>query len=121
MVRRKTPSAAPSQRAAATDVKYDTTIVGVVGDIKHTDMRTQLGPAVYRPYLQEKHPTGVTVYVQTTQSPETFAPAIRQTIHQLDPTLVVDGLRTMEEQIDRSASPMSARWHFSPSVSPCWP
>ena len=28
----------------------------------------------------------------------------RQTIQQLDSTLVVDGLRTMEEQVDRSAS-----------------
>jgi putative ABC transport system permease protein len=42
--------------------------------------------------------------VQTAQSPDTFAAAIRQTIHQLDPTLVVDGLRTMDEQIDRVVS-----------------
>jgi predicted permease len=86
------------------DAKTDTTIVGVVGDIKHSDLRTELGPAVYRPYLQEKHPTGVVIYVRTTPAPQTIAPAIRQTIHQLDPTLVVDGLRTMEAQVDRSAS-----------------
>ena len=29
---------------------------------------------------------------------------MRQAIHRLDSTLVVDGLRTMEEQVDRSAS-----------------
>jgi predicted permease len=86
------------------DAKTDTTIVGVVGDIKHSDLRTELGPAVYRPYLQEKHPTGVVIYVRTTPAPQTIAPAIRQTIHQLDPTLVVDGLRTMEAQVDRAAS-----------------
>ena len=86
------------------DVKLDTTIVGVVGDIKHADLRTELGPAVYMPYLQQKHPTGVMVYVHTAQPPETVEAAIRQTIHQLDPTLVVDGLRTMEAQVDRSAS-----------------
>jgi putative ABC transport system permease protein len=84
--------------------KYDTTIVGVVGDIKHTDLRTPLGPAVYLPYLQQKHPTGVRIYVETSQPPEILAGAIRQTIHQLDPTLVVDGLRTMEAQVDRSVS-----------------
>jgi predicted permease len=85
-------------------VKFDTTIVGVVGDIKHTDLRTTLGGAVYQPYLQQNHPTGVTVYVRTAQAPEAIEAAIRQTIHQLDPTLVVDGLRTMDEQVARSAS-----------------
>jgi putative ABC transport system permease protein len=84
--------------------KFDTTIVGVVGDIKHTDLRTTLGPAVYEPYLQQKHPTGVVMYLRTSTPPESLEGAIRQTIHQLDSTLVVSGLRTMEEQVDRSAS-----------------
>ena len=44
---------------------YNITIVGVVGDILHTDLRTPLGPAVYQPYLQQKHPGGVMIYVQT--------------------------------------------------------
>jgi predicted permease len=87
---------------SADDGKYDTTIVGVVGDIRHVDVRTPLGGAVYLPYLQEDHPTGVQVYVQTTRLPETAETAIRQALHQLDSTLVVDGLRTMEAQIDRT-------------------
>jgi putative ABC transport system permease protein len=82
----------------------DTTIVAVVGDIKHSDLRTDLGPAVYRPYLQLSHPGGVQIYARTAQPPETVEEAIRQTIHQLDPTLVVDGLRTMDQQVSRSAS-----------------
>jgi putative ABC transport system permease protein len=86
------------------EVKYDTTIVGVVGDIKHTDLRTRLGPAVYSPYLQQKHPGGVVIYAQASRAPQSVLSAMRQTIHQLDSTLVVDGLRTMEAQIDRSAS-----------------
>ena len=80
------------------DAKLDTAIVGVVGDTHHTDLRTLLGPAVYRPYLQLEHPNGVQIYVQTTQSPEAAESAIRRTIHDLDPTLVVDSLRTMEAQ-----------------------
>ena len=86
------------------NIKFDTTIVGVVGDIKHTDLRTDLGPAVYMPYLQQNHPTGVMVYAHTAPPPETVESAIRQTMHQLDPTLVVDELRTMEAQVNRSAS-----------------
>src|ERR1039457_889587 len=86
------------------DPKPDTTIVGVVGDVKHADLRTDIGPAVYMPYLQQKHPGGVQVCVQTMQAPQLVEAAIRQTIHQLDSTLVVDGLRTMDEQVTRSAS-----------------
>ena len=83
---------------------YNITIVGVVGDIRHTDLRTPLGPAVYQAYAQMKHPGGVAIYVQTSAPPATVEGSIRQTIHQLDPTLVVDGLRTMEAQVQRSAS-----------------
>ncbi len=85
-------------------IKYDTTIVGVVGNIRHTDLRTELGPAVYLPYLQQKHPTGVVFYVRSSQAPELALTAIRASIQQLDPTLVVDGLRTMDAQVDRSVS-----------------
>ena len=83
---------------------FDITIVGVVGDIKHSDLRTPLGPAVYEPYFQAKHPAGVTMYLRTSGPPESIEGAIRGSIQQLDSTLVVDGLRTMEEQVDRSAS-----------------
>jgi len=89
---------------ASNKENFNITIVGVVGDIRHTDLRTPLGPAVYQPYLQWNHPSGVTIYVQTAPPPGTIEGAIRQTIHQLDPTLVVDGLRTMDAQVERSAS-----------------
>ncbi len=46
----------------------------------------------------------VVMYLRTVQPPETVQASIRQAIHQLDPTLVVDGLRTMEAQVDRSAA-----------------
>jgi len=89
---------------AGTSGKFDTTIVGVVGNIRHSDLRTELGAAVYLPYAQQKHPGGVVFYVRTALTPETVEPAIRAAIHQLDSTLVVDGLRTMDEQVSRSAS-----------------
>ncbi|HEY1809102.1 MAG TPA: ABC transporter permease [Acidobacteriaceae bacterium] len=84
--------------------KPDTTIVGVVGDTKHQDLRTETGPEVYEPYLQMKHPTGVQIYVRTHGAPDALEPEIERTMHAIDPTLVVDGLRTMEAQVDMSAS-----------------
>jgi putative ABC transport system permease protein len=86
------------------DVKPDTTIVGVVGDVRHRDMRTAGRGTVYRPYLQLKNPRGLRIYALTGQQPEAVENAIRERIHRLDPKLVVDGMRTMEEQVDRSIS-----------------
>jgi len=86
------------------DIKFDTTIVGVVGNVRHQDLRTDIGPAVYRAYLQFEHPSGVQFYVRIVGAPDAVEPAIRGAVHQLDPTLVVDGLRTMDAQIDSSAS-----------------
>jgi len=82
----------------------DTTIVGVAGDVKHMNLRTAMGPAVYRPYLEQAHPGGLYLYVRTLRPPASMEPAIRSAMHELDPTLVVSGLRTMEEQVDGSAS-----------------
>jgi putative ABC transport system permease protein len=86
------------------NVPFDISIIGVVGDTKHTDLRTKLGPAVYMPFLQQKHPTGLIIYLRTARPPEAIEPAIRQTMRQLDSTLVVNDLRTMEAQIDHSTS-----------------
>ena len=79
-------------------------IVGVVGDIKHEDLRGTSHPTVYEPYLQSAHPGGVVVYARTAQAPEKVEGEIRQSFHQLDPTLVVDGMRSMDAQVDRSTS-----------------
>jgi len=91
-------------QSADNTAKLDATIIGVVSDIKHENLRSDIGPAVYQPIAQITHPTGVKIYARTNQAPETVETAIRQTIHGLDATLVVDGMRTMEEEIDVSAS-----------------
>jgi putative ABC transport system permease protein len=84
--------------------KADITIVGVVGDVKHSDLRTGMGPGVYQSYLQMPHPVGVQVYLRTAHDPDGVETAIQETMHRLDSTLVVDGLRTMQAQVDISAS-----------------
>jgi putative ABC transport system permease protein len=82
----------------------DMAIVGVVGNIRHRDLRTPMTGAVYLSYLQNEHPTGVQIYVRTAGDPASVMTGIRGAIHQLDPLLIVDGLRTMDAQIDRISS-----------------
>jgi ABC-type antimicrobial peptide transport system permease subunit len=60
--------------------------------------------AVYFSYLQEVHPTGVQIYLRTAGDSKAVMSGIRGAIHQLDPLLIVDGMRTMDAQIGRIAS-----------------
>jgi len=86
------------------NVNYDLTIIGVVGDILHRDMRDKVSEAVFRSYAQMPHPIGLQLYVRTAQTPEVVESAIRESIRRYDPKLVAEDMRTMEEQIDRSVS-----------------
>ncbi|ADV81275.1 ABC transporter permease [Terriglobus saanensis] len=85
-------------------VKYDLTIIGVVGDAFHHDMRDKVAEGVFRSYAQMPHPVGLQLYVRTAQTPEIVENAIRESIHRYDPKLVAEEIRTMEEQIDRNVS-----------------
>jgi predicted permease len=84
--------------------KPDTTIVGVVADVRHRDLRAAPKGTVYLPYLQWDHPGGLVLYALTSQPPEFVESAIRERIHRFDPKLVADDMRTMDEQVDRSVS-----------------
>lgn len=85
--------------------KPDTTIVGVVGNVIHRSLRSEIAPGVYRPYSQIPNPVvGLQIYARTAAEPKQFESAIRKAVHQLDPTLVVDNMRTMEAQVARTAS-----------------
>ena len=86
----------------AGNVTPDIRIVGVVKDAKHTGVRQQIGRQVFTPYLQqtEQADSPMTFYVRTWQEPSAAEATIRQAMHALDANLVVDGLRTMESQID---------------------
>jgi predicted permease len=83
---------------------YDITIVGVVGDAKHQNLRDDAGAVVYRPYLQSARAEGVEIYARSVAAPEVVEAPVRRAIHELDPTLVMTDLRTMETQVDVSTA-----------------
>jgi ABC-type lipoprotein release transport system permease subunit len=82
--------------------REDLLIVGVVGDSKHVDMRTGVHDTLYRAAYQYPQPGFLQFYVRTWQSPEAAKPMIGEAMRQIDPNLVVDSLRTMDEQIAQS-------------------
>ena len=89
------------------DAKFDIEIVGVVGDAKHREMRSEFEPNVYRPFFQdENHPQAgfMQYYVRTWQAPEAAETTIRNTVQQVGPKLVIDSMRTMDQQVAESIS-----------------
>jgi len=89
-------------RGSGPETKFDIEIVGVVGDTKHSDMRKEVIPTVYRPFFQdENHPQAgfMQYYLRTWQAPEAAKTSLRQAVQQAGSKLVIDSMRTMDEQI----------------------
>jgi putative ABC transport system permease protein len=92
----------------AGDVKPDIEIVGVVGDVKHTNVRSDIQRMVFTPYLQGfsliTSSFGMTFYARTWQSPVNAEATIRGAMTQLDSKLVLNDFRTMQEQVENNLS-----------------
>jgi putative ABC transport system permease protein len=82
----------------------DTAIVGVVHDTKHTSVRDEIRPTVYRPFVQCEKPTSLIYYVRTWQAPEATTNAIRSAVQNINAKLIVEDVRTMQDEIDETIS-----------------
>jgi predicted permease len=87
---------------AGNKTKYDIEIVGVVRDYVHRGMRGKVKMTVYHPVAQNSNPAGLHYYVRTWGAPDTAMRTIRNTIQQIDSKLVIDGLSTMDAEIDQN-------------------
>jgi predicted permease len=84
---------------------FDTEIVGVVADFRHTDIRDPVRPAIFQP-LEQATSADVSrtlyFYVRTQLPPSTMFASIRRAVAEIDPLLAIDDLRTMDQQIDEN-------------------
>ncbi len=76
-------------------------VVGIVRDTRYAAVRENQVPQVYVPYLQSDIDT-LTVYVHTDQDSAEIMPRLRREISQIDPSLPVFNVSTMDERIARS-------------------
>jgi len=85
------------------------TIVGIVAETKHIGLDSETGPEMYFPYLQVHEDrmsfilgTGTLVLRTRNIDAASLANAVRSEVRQLDPSLAVFQIRTMEELISTS-------------------
>jgi putative ABC transport system permease protein len=78
-------------------------IVGVVGDIRDDALASSADPTFYVPFDQTPV-EGIVIAARTAAPPASIAPALRGIVRDLDPTLPVYQVHTMEEQVASSVS-----------------
>jgi len=80
------------------------TIVGVVGDIKHTGLDAEPKPEMYVPFAQDPYKSMIFT-VRSGQDPRLLASAIRSQIQAIDAAQSVANIRTFEQVIADSLAP----------------
>jgi predicted permease len=80
----------------------DMEVIGIVKDIKYTNLRDEIQPQAYIPYMPSRFVGGMTVYVRTTADPSALMNSIRAKMRDLDANLPIFDMRTTEEQIANS-------------------
>lgn len=89
-------------------------IVGLVKDAKYADVKSDVPPLYFRPWRQDAQIGALYFYVKTQLPPDQLLAVIPATLKTIDPTLPVEDLRTMPQQIqqnvflDRMISMLSA-------------
>ena len=89
---------------AGNHIKLDTEIVGIVRDAKHTGVRDNPNPTEFQPLDQVDRPAQLFLYLRSVGPPDQLVLTVRRTMQQLEPSLPLLSLRTMDAQIEDSLS-----------------
>jgi predicted permease len=84
------------------NVSPDMEIVGVVEDAKYENLRDEVPRQVFVHYQQNEWATEMTFYVRTSLPSDALFSTIRSEVRNLDPTMPIFDMNTMEDQLDRS-------------------
>lgn len=82
------------------NVTLDMEIVGVVKDMKYSDVKGETPLIFYRPLLQHERMNTFFFYVRGTLPMESMVSQVRKTMAGLDPNLPLEPLRTMAHQLE---------------------
>src|SRR5262245_578635 len=86
-----------------TDAEW-TTVVGVVNDIRYTGLDGAIDQAVYLNYRQLPRPYGMELALRGAVDPSSLAPAMRNVVREIDPSLPVYDVMTMNERLSNSVA-----------------
>lgn len=83
-------------------MKHNARVVGVVADLKYSDLRESGRHAMYVPWQQNRRmPGSATIVVRTASRPALILPLLRQEVSRFDRSLPVATISTVEETVGR--------------------
>jgi len=82
--------------------ELDVQIVGVVQDAKYSSVKDEVPPVFFLPYRQDRGIGSMNFYIRTALAPDAVTAQINPLVSRMDSDLPVDGLRTLEEQVQQS-------------------
>ena len=85
--------------------ELDVEIVGLVGDARHLHPRDAPEAHFFFPYRQDEHLGTVAVYARGLLGSEALLRAVPEVVARVDPNLPIEGLRTLEAQVERVTEP----------------
>jgi putative ABC transport system permease protein len=91
------------------DPVIPTTIVGVVGDVRHADLQTEPRAMSYWPHPQLPY-GAMTLTIAAAADPSALAPRVQHEIQSLDREQPLSDVRTMDEWIGRSLARARFSW-----------
>jgi predicted permease len=74
-------------------------IVGLVRNVKYSDVKDTVPPVYYRPWRQDAGTRSLYFYVKSSLPPERMLGTLRATMKRIDPSLPVEDLKTMAQQV----------------------
>jgi predicted permease len=97
----------PGQNAIGQVVDQDggRRVVGIVADTRHKALEEAAGSEMYMPMRQRTDLNGIELVVRSSLPPAALAPTIRAALTPLDPSLAANEFRTLQQLVDRAASP----------------
>ncbi len=97
-------------------------IVGLVPNIKYSQVKDSVPPVYYRPWRQDPNLGAMYFYVRSAVAPEQMLGTLRTVIKRIDPNLPVEELKTMAQQVkenvflDRMISVLSSAFALLATV-----
>jgi putative ABC transport system permease protein len=107
MARRYWPGSDPiGRRLRLKEDQQWVTVAGMVPDVKHMGLKEDEGPVMYLPYAQKQQDwlAWTTLVVRTGGDPQSFVPAIRRAIHEVNKSQPIGEIGTIEQVLSRSTA-----------------